>query len=69
MYNILFYFFRIYSRHLHNLLTITLRRLNWVVSRIQNNFNYDTNYINEVFNYILYISYYYFLYEIYLITG
>ncbi|XP_060835591.1 E3 ubiquitin-protein ligase HERC2 isoform X3 [Rhopalosiphum padi] len=32
---------KIYNRHLHNLLTITLRRLNWVVSRIQNNFNYD----------------------------
>jgi len=47
----LFNFFRIYSRHLHNLLAVTLHRLNWVVSRIQSNLNYEVSHSNKVFLY------------------
>lgn len=51
--------FRIYSRDLHNLLTITFRRINWVVTRIQRNFNYDANYTNKVFYIYLYVLFYF----------
>lgn len=50
----LFNFFRIYSRHLHNLLAVTLHRLNWVVSRIQSNLNYKVDNSNKVFYYNIY---------------
>lgn len=51
MCDVLFNFFRIYSSHLHNLLTVTLRRLNWIVLKIQSNLNYEANQSNKVFYY------------------